>query len=342
MKVDMQVDASEFAGGCAAVLSRVSRGTMVAAQEGGKAILVAAQARCPVYTGTLRDSGNVEVKGSSANNYSPGFSATISFGNGSNVNPFTGVHPREYAAAVHEGFAVNPLTGEYSEYLSGEPKFLENAIRSFEAMGLHKLAYKHWGKALEYFQMVDAYKANRESRLMHGWSVPGFEKTRVLTGSGNIRSTYSDAYAQRDFFRKDRFGETRRNLTRTHVYTTLGIDADTPGMTDQNLYLVYTHNLRTIRQAHIYLTQANTSAVSRVSEEAIALANAFTRLSAWHNTTPARYKGTIKQGWDSFDDVWKEAVWKESVMPLREQEAMWQRQEATWNAYVERTKDDQF
>lgn len=148
MKVDMNIDMDSFIQSCEATISRVSRGTRVAAQEGGAAILQIAQAKCPRYTGTLMNSGRLSVEGSSSGNYAQGFSATISFGGGDAVNPLTGKHPSEYAAAVHEGFAVNPITGEMSDYKSGEPKFLEKAIRLFEKSGLQKVAYTHWKQAI--------------------------------------------------------------------------------------------------------------------------------------------------------------------------------------------------
>lgn len=149
MKVDMNIDMDSFIQSCEATISRVSRGTRVAAQEGGAAILQIAQAKCPRYTGTLMNSGRLSVEGSSSGNYAQGFSATISFGGGDAVNPLTGKHPSEYAAAVHEGFAVNPITGEMSDYKSGEPKFLERAIRLFEKSGLQNVAHKHWGSAID-------------------------------------------------------------------------------------------------------------------------------------------------------------------------------------------------
>lgn len=148
MKVDMNIDMDSFIQSCEATISRVSRGTRVAAQECGTTILQIAQAKCPRYTGTLMNSGRLSVTGSSGNNYAQGFTATVSFGGGDAVNPITGQHPSEYAAAVHEGFAINPITGEYSEYKSGEPKFLEKAIRLFEQSGLQKIAYKHWKQAI--------------------------------------------------------------------------------------------------------------------------------------------------------------------------------------------------
>lgn len=148
MNVSMDFDMEGFTQACEATLSRVSRGTRVAAQEAGSTILKIAQLKCPRFTGTLMNSGQLTIEGSSKNNYSPGFSATVSFGGGTDVNPLTGQHPSEYAAAVHEGFAVNPITGEMSEYKSGEPRFLAKAVGIFERSGLHKAAYKHWKQAI--------------------------------------------------------------------------------------------------------------------------------------------------------------------------------------------------
>ena len=171
MKVDMNVDMSDFMQACEATISRVSRGTRVAAQEGGAAILQIAQAKCPRYTGTLMNSGRLSVEGSSSNSYAQGFSATISFGGGDAVNPLTGKHPSEYAAAVHEGFAINPITGEISSYKSGEPKFLERAIRLFEQSGLQKVAYKHWGSAID--MLNDRATMTRMGAIYEGPTVRG-------------------------------------------------------------------------------------------------------------------------------------------------------------------------
>lgn len=168
MKVSMNIDIDGFARSCEATISRVSRGTRVAAQEGGATILQIAKAKCPRYTGTLMNSGTLSVDGNSSNNYAQGFSATVSFGGGDAVNPITGEHPSKYAAAVHEGFAANPLTGELSDYRSGEPKFLEKAIRLFEQSGLHKVAYKHWKQAIypsEDYEFMYGYAPTGEVNL---------------------------------------------------------------------------------------------------------------------------------------------------------------------------------
>lgn len=278
MRIDMNIDERDFITGCAAVVSRVSRGTRVATQEGGNAILSAAQARCPIYSGTLRNSGEVTIHGSSANNYSPGFSAVIRFGGGNAVNPFTGKHPGEYAAAVHEGFAINPVTGEYSMYKSGEEKFLEKAVRAFEQTGLHRLAYKHWGDAIKYFTLSESYKAEHRRIEFSNEMTPGVEKVPVLRGGRmSISSMYSDVFTKRDFARSG----TRQDLTKALLEKDYGIDYDTPGVTNDSLYYMYARHLKTIKQAHLYLVASEYEGVYKFSNEAIELAKYFRNLVSW-------------------------------------------------------------
>ena len=273
MKVDMNIDMNDFMHACEATISRVSRGTRVAAQEGGTAILQAAQARCPRFTGTLMNSGRVSVEGSSADNYRQGFSATITFGGGDAVNPLTGQHPSEYAAAVHEGFAVNPITGEMSSYRTGEPKFLEKAIRAFEDTGLQKLAYKRWGAALKYFgatqraEAEDRYLANT-GKAPIGAEV--IEVTRAFSKGGYTTSLYTTALKRKEFFSDSIVGVRKREMTKIFM----GVDTfdSTPGVTDENLFRHYLRNQSIITRANIY---AQGFAVSEASDEVIALAAAF-------------------------------------------------------------------
>lgn len=272
MRVEMNVDMDDFSQSCSAMISRVSRGTRVAAQEGGAAILLAAQARCPIYTGTLRNSGRLSVTGSSANDYREGFSAEITFGAGEKVNPLTKQHPSEYAAAVHEGFAINPLTGEMSDYKSGEPKFLEKAIREFEHTGLQKLAYKHWGAALGYYTATQQVMAEARALQRTGQGPLGGEHLEVTRNVGT-RAQYKTSIVgtelkAKEFFSDGKVGLQRREMTRIFM----GVNKDTPGVTDSNLFMHYLKNQREITKANLY---AQGFGVERASEATKALADAF-------------------------------------------------------------------
>lgn len=311
MKIAMDVDAAGFLNTCSVTLSRVARGTRIATQEGANAILAAAQARCPRYTGTLMRSGRVEMEGSSANNYSPGFSATISFGGGNEVNPITGEHPSAYAAAVHEGFAVNPITGEYSKYKSGEEGFLIKAVKDFEQTGLQRLAYKHWGNALRYFNEVQVAGAEAYARDMRGEAALGTawtERTTIRNGDILTRKVFTDEVSKADFFSESTIA--KRNREKTRIF--MGVTKDTPGVTNENLYQIYLKNKRLITQASLY---AQGIGVDKAAQEVIDLANAFMFEGVFSIKGASRY--SLKKGGSSssnylarlkqLDKEWQEA-----------------------------------
>lgn len=291
MKVDMNIDMGSFIQECEATISRVSRRTCIAAQEGGNTILRIAQAKCPRFTGTLMNSGIVAVEGSSKDNYAHGFSSTISFGGGNNVNPITGQHPSEYAAAVHEGFAMNPITGEMSKYRSGEPKFLERAVRVFEESGLHKVAYTHWKQAIypggdDFYAPIGTINAAErlvDDAMMKRMGADWWG----LTGQTRSGSRYDAAYGYK------RFADTREMKADPKVlYKARALSDKMASPSDLSLTkrpesLYRRGRYDTIKELAVYLNDLSWGgaefANARAAESIIALANKYTK-AGWKLT----------------------------------------------------------